>query len=71
MMFAARAGSEQAVDLLLNHGADVNAYSSTRKTALYLAQKKHNSKVERLLIQAGARDLKLEVPKGRLEKELR
>ena len=56
LMTACHAGRMSLASLLLNHGADVNAYSfSTGKTLLHEASSKANASLVRFLLGYGAR----------------
>lgn len=55
LTWAARAGSEEAVKLLIEKGADVNALDSRGRTALMWAEMIRCEPVKRALISAGAK----------------
>ena len=54
LMMAASAGSETAVQKLLDHGANVNKYGLKHETALMIAAHKGHAGIMDKLIQAGA-----------------
>lgn len=54
LIFAAAAGNEELVNLLLKKGANVNAADMQGRTALSFAAENNDKKVAALLIQAGA-----------------
>ena len=54
LMFAARAGSETVVQLLIRYGADLNKSRLNGQNALTMAAYKGNAKVVEILIKAGA-----------------
>ncbi|HEX8649483.1 MAG TPA: ankyrin repeat domain-containing protein [Pyrinomonadaceae bacterium] len=58
---AANAGQNEAVELLINHGADVNATDGFRRTALWYAALGDHADTARLLISRGAN---VNPPKG-------
>ena len=55
LTWAARAGSEEAVKLLIEQGADVNALDSRGRTALMWAEMIRSEPVKRALMTAGAK----------------
>jgi len=55
-MMAAQSGNAEVVDLLLEHGASVNAVSSHGMTALTLAESAGHFQVVRRLWKAGAKN---------------
>ena len=54
LMLAAHHGHERVVDLLLQHGADVNRQDSNGGTALMSAANEGHERVVDLLLQRGA-----------------
>src|SRR6478735_2349027 len=64
LFYAARNGDEAIVDLLLDHGADVNFLSDEKRTALHIATLEGHIMVMKMLIEADA-DVTLKDANGR------
>lgn len=53
-MFACKAGSQEAVELLLNYKADIKAVNNLGDSCVNLAQKSGNQNIMVLLVKNGA-----------------
>lgn len=54
LMFAVKSGSREAVEYVLNHGAEVNYLNNLGITPMHLATRKNSETLVRVLLEAGA-----------------